>query len=56
VAFNTRNDKERMPIESYCHIGEPWEETTLKFILAALKDSKTIQELVVSGMVKGRKA
>lgn len=46
----------RTPIESYCHIGEPWEETTLAFILAALKDSKTIQELVASGVVKGGKA
>ncbi|KAK1826187.1 hypothetical protein QBC39DRAFT_365029 [Podospora conica] len=52
AACDTSDDKERMPIESYYHVGEPWEESTLKYILTALKASKTIQDLVGMGVVK----
>lgn len=52
VALDTSNDKEGMPIDCCHHVGEGWEESTLKYILEALKRSKVMKDLVARGLVK----
>lgn len=52
IALDTSNDKERMPIDCCHHVGEEWEESTLKYILEALKNSQIMKDLVAWGLLK----
>ena len=52
AACDTSNDPGREPVEMYHYVGQPWEDSTVGFILAALKSAKTNQDLVRHGIMR----